>query len=124
MNSKQAIRAIVRHELFIPVLLGVTLRIVLMPFFLRLSDTVAQQFSLTSVLNHYDPHSLSVPLHPPFIYLLFQPFLLIASRADLVKFHIFPVAFNAGPYTELMTPIFGDPACARARACETTLAVG
>jgi Gpi18-like mannosyltransferase len=110
MDVKQTAMALLRHELFIPALLGVALRIVLMPFFIWPHDIVAQQFSLTSVLNHYDPYSMSVSMYPPFVYLLFHPILLIASRAGLAfGFYVFPVTFNASMYTELITSFFGDP---------------
>jgi Gpi18-like mannosyltransferase len=111
MNAKQTIRALVKHDIFIPALLGVALRMVLMPFFIWPSDIVAQQSSLTCILNHYDPYSLSVSMYPPFVYLLLYPFLLIASRAGFTfLFHIFPVTFNAGMVTGMITSFFGDPA--------------
>ena len=110
MNIRQRIVALVRQDIFIPALFGVALRIVLMPFFIIPYDIVAQQFSLTSVLNHYDPYSLSVSMYPPFIYMLFNPLLLIASRAGLTfGFHVFPETFKAGIVTEMITSIYGDP---------------
>jgi hypothetical protein len=110
MNIKQTLASMVKHALFIPVLLGVALRVVLMPFFIWPADIVAQIFSIQSILNHYDPYSLSVSMYPPFIYMFFYPILLIASRAGLVfKFCVFPVTFKAAMFTEMITPIFGDP---------------
>lgn len=111
MNAKQTIIALVKHPLFILALIGVTLRIVLMPFFIDPYDIVAQQFSLTGVLNHFDPYSLSVSMYPPFIYLLFNPLLLIAGRSGLTfGFYVFPETFKAGLVTELITSVYGDPA--------------
>jgi len=110
MNVKQTVTALVKHDIFIPALIGVALRIILMPFFIWPHDIVAQFFSLTSVLNHYDPYSLSVSMYPPFIYMLFYPLLLIASKIGLVfRFFVFPVTFKAAMFTQLITPIFGDP---------------
>jgi hypothetical protein len=110
MNITQRIVALVKQDIFIPALLGVALRIALMPFFIIPYDIVAQQFSLTSVLNHYDPYSLSVSMYPPFIYMLFNPLLLIAGRAGLTfGFYVFPKTFEAGIVTEMITSIYGDP---------------
>jgi hypothetical protein len=111
MNARQTFVALVKHDIFIPALLGVALRMVLMPFFIWPSDIVAQQFSFTSILNHYDPYSLSVSMYPPFVYILLYPFLLIASRAGFAfRFYVFPITFKAGMVTEMITSFFGDPA--------------
>jgi hypothetical protein len=110
MNLKEATMSLLKHDLFVPALLGIALRIMLMPFFIWPHDIVAQQFSLISVLNHYDPYSLSVSMYPPFVYMLFHPLLLTASRAGLTfRFYIFPATFNAGMHTDLVTSYFGDP---------------
>jgi len=111
MNIRKIIGALLKHDIFAYALMGVVLRIVLMPFFIWPSDIVAQQFSLVGILNHYDPYSLSVSMYPPFIYILLYPFLLVASRAGFAfRFYLFPVTFKAGMVTEMITSSFGDPA--------------
>ena len=111
MDIKQRLVALVKRDVFVPALFGVALRIVLMPFFIVPYDIVAQQFSLTSILNHYDPYSLLVSMYPPFIYILFNPLLLIASHFGLsFGFHVFTETFKAGIVTGMITSIFGDPA--------------
>jgi hypothetical protein len=111
MKLMQATVALVKHDIFILALLGVALRMLLMPFFIWPSDIVAQQYSVIGILNHYDPYSLSVSMYPPFVYILLYPFLLIANRAGFAfRFYLFPVTFKAGVVTEMITSFFGDPA--------------
>jgi hypothetical protein len=110
MNTKKTILVLVRHDIFLLVLIGVILRIVLMPFFIDPYDIVAQQLSLTGIINRFDPYYLSVSMYPPFVYMFLYPFMLIASRAGLVfRFYVFPVTFKAAVLTGGITSIFADP---------------
>ena len=110
MRIKHIFLKLIRHDLFVPLLIGIILRLVLMPFFIWPHDIVAQYYSIFYVLNHHDPYSVFVSMYPPLIYVIFCPLLSLISQMGIeLRFDVFPETFEAAGVTELITSIYGDP---------------
>ena len=101
---------LVRHELFIPLLVGIILRLVLMPFFICPYDIVAHYYGVTYILNGYDPYSLFASMYPPLVYLVFCPLLWLIYHLGIeIKFDIYPQTFEHTSDTWLVTSIYSSP---------------
>jgi len=99
------VRGYFNHELSGFIIIGILLRMVLMPYFISPYDISAYHSSLVKFMNSYSPYTLFSSIYPPFIYFLLFPLFSIAFRIGfLFKSCYVPEAAYVGTITGLVSP--------------------
>jgi hypothetical protein len=104
------LKLIVSHELTGIVVIGVLLRLVLMPYFSDPYDLGTYCSSVIFFANGYNPYTVYASLYPPFIYFLTFP---LFSLAHWMRFspgyHYVSSAAITGAFTGMVSPTQVDP---------------
>jgi len=99
------LRKFFSHELAWLIIIGVLLRLAMMPYFSCTYDTNAYCSSLIWFLNRYDPYSIHVSIYPPFIYFFDFPLFSLAYQFGLSPgYHYVEEAASIGSVSGLVTP--------------------
>ena len=104
------LRHSVGHELAGLIIVGVLLRIALMPYFSSPYDASAYCSGLTWFMNGYSPYAFSASIYPPLVYFLFFPLFSLAKWMGLSPaYQIIPEAANTGTVTGLISAYQVNP---------------
>jgi hypothetical protein len=79
-RSISLIRRLFTHELSGFLILGLLLRVVLMPYFISPYDIGAYQSALAYLISGNDPYALHASIYPPFIHFITFPLFTVAYR--------------------------------------------
>ena len=101
----ETLRLILGHELTVIMIIGILLRIIIMPYFGWPHDMSTYCSSVIWFANGYNPYAVYASLYPPFIYFITFPIFNIAHWIGLSPgYHYVASAANTGAFTGMVSP--------------------